>query len=183
MIDQLWEYTISLYKAVPIFVYIGLFIMLCTGLIVILGIWGIRRGWSKICLLVLIEYVFLLFGSTVIFRNSSEAISGHNFYPLWSYRAYLSGEDPQLLPENIMNVVVFIPVGLVIGTQLLQKMQKGWLVAMMVGAGISVSIEVMQFFMNRGFSEVDDMMHNALGCVIGYEVYRVICSILLKFRG
>ncbi len=26
----------------------------------------------------------------------------------------------------------------------------------------------------RGFSEVDDVMHNTLGCLVGYGVYRFI---------
>ena len=48
----------------------------------------------------------------------------------------------------------------------------------MIGGGTSVSIETMQFFLKRGFSEVDDVMHNKMGCLIGYGIYK-----LLKFHG
>ena len=40
--------------------------------------------------------------------------------------------------------------------------------ALMIGMGISVSIEAMQYFFHRGFAETDDVMHNTLGCILGY---------------
>lgn len=192
MIEQLWDYFISLYKEVPSSVYEGLIALLCIGSVSTFCKWGVRRGWSKVGFLFLVEYVFLLFGSTVIFRSASDAISGHNFYPFWSYRAIVSGESPQLLPENIMNVVVFVPVGillgiLVYGSRLIVfcyakrqgRAKKEWLIPLAVGLCISLSIEMLQFFLNRGFSELDDVIHNTLGCLIGYGVYKLICSILL----
>ena len=45
--------------------------------------------------------------------------------------------------------------------------RKALLVALM-GCGISVTIEALQFFFMRGFSEVDDVMHNTIGCILGY---------------
>ena len=39
-----------------------------------------------------------------------------------------------------------------------------WLMVVIIGCGISVTIESLQFFLMRGFSEVDDVMHNTLGC-------------------
>ena len=44
---------------------------------------------------------------------------------------------------------------------------KEFLLALMVGMGISVSIEAMQFFFHRGFAETDDVMHNTVGCIVG----------------
>jgi glycopeptide antibiotics resistance protein len=43
-----------------------------------------------------------------------------------------------------------------------------------MGAGISLSIEVLQLFLRRGYSELDDVMHNTLGCLIGYGLYFII---------
>ena len=40
-------------------------------------------------------------------------------------------------------------------------------------AGISVTIESLQFFFMRGFSEVDDVMHNTIGCIAGYMLVNV----------
>lgn len=64
-----------------------------------------------------------------------------------------------------MNVVVFIPVGLLLGIALKQMT---WWKALLIGCSISVIIESLQFLFKRGFSEVDDVMHNTVGCLIGW---------------
>jgi len=43
-----------------------------------------------------------------------------------------------------------------------------WLFTLLIGCSISVTIELLQFFLMRGFSEVDDVMHNTVGCILGY---------------
>lgn len=48
-----------------------------------------------------------------------------------------------------------------------------WLIVLMTGLVISVSIETMQYFFHKGFSETDDVMHNTLGCMIGYVLVKV----------
>ena len=88
-----------------------------------------------------------------------------------------------------MNVIVFIPIGMILG--LLFRVKGSWLpngswlmvkgssaseatksmtllMVAIIGCGISVTIEALQFFLMRGFSEVDDVMHNTLGCIFGY---------------
>ncbi len=89
--------------------------------------------------------------------------------PFWSYRAIMNGME-QYLAENIMNVVVFVPVGILIGIAM--RSRNVW-AALLVGAGLSVGIELLQFVFKKGFTEVDDVMHNTLGCLIGYGVYSI----------
>ena len=38
-----------------------------------------------------------------------------------------------------------------------------WLMVAIIGCGISVTIEALQFIFMRGFSEFDDVMHNMVG--------------------
>lgn len=74
-----------------------------------------------------------------------------------------------------MNVVVFVPVGFLLGFRIQDSsftIRKALLVALM-GCGISVLIEALQFFFMRGFSEVDDVIHNTVGCLIGFCVYAI----------
>lgn len=114
----------------------------------------------------LIEYILLIFCSTVFFRTTSE-LRKNDIHPFWSYKAIQESRE-DLLAENIMNVVVFVPVGLLIG---IAFKQVTWWKAFLIGCGISVTIESLQFFLMRGFSELDDVMHNTLGCLIGYGIY------------
>ena len=70
-----------------------------------------------------------------------------------------------------MNVIVFIPVGMILGSLL--RVKGSWAIALLIGCSISLTIESLQFFFLRGFSEVDDVMHNTIGCMIGYGVYLI----------
>ena len=77
-----------------------------------------------------------------------------------------------------MNVIVFIPVGMILGSLLRVKgsstseatKSMTWLFTLLIGCGISVTIESLQFFLMRGFSEVDDVMHNTVGCIVGFMI-------------
>lgn len=163
MKELFYQYIISLFQGVPVWVYEGLLSVFCVGAVLIVAIKGLRKGWRYASALLLIEYVFLLYGSTVIFRTASEIV-GYNFHPFWSYAAIQQGRA-FLIPENIMNVIVFMPVGALLG--FVFRSIKWWQV-LLIGCGISVSIEALQFFTHRGFSEFDDVFHNTLGCVIGF---------------
>lgn len=81
-----------------------------------------------------------------------------------------------------MNVIVFIPIGMILGSLLRVKgsstseatKSMTWLMVAIIGCGISVTIEAMQYFLHRGFAETDDVMHNTVGCVIGYGIYKLV---------
>ena len=167
MREQFKQYVISLYQDIPLEVYEGLLSIFCIGLVVFIAWKGFKSGLRYSAILLLVEYIFLLFCSTVIFRTTGETRQ-YDFHPFWSYKAIQDGRE-ELLAENIMNVVVFIPVGLMLGSLL--RVKGSWLFTLLIGCGISIIIESLQFFFMRGFSEVDDVMHNTVGCLIGYGIY------------
>lgn len=155
-------------------VYEGLLSVLCLGVVVIIVCYGLKRGWRKIAGLILVGYVFVIYCSTVLFRTAADG-NGHELTPFWSYEAIGNGRS-ELLAENVMNVIVFIPIGMILG--LLLRAKGPWLVTLAVGTGISVSIEAMQYVFHRGFAETDDVMHNTMGCLIGVGITSVIGKLL-----
>ena len=157
--EEFKQYIISLYQDIPQEVYEGLLSIFCVGTVLLLVWKGFKTGLRYSVFLLLVEYVFLLFCSTVIFRTPGETRQ-YDFHPFWSY------DRPELLIENIMNVIVFIPVGMILGSLL--RVKGSWLVALLIGCSISVTIEALQFWFMKGFSEFDDVMHNTLGCLIGW---------------
>ena len=182
MEEQFRQYIINLYHDIPQEIYEGLLSIFCIGLVVFIAWKGFKTGLRYSATLLLIEYIFLLFCSTVIFRTTG-ATRQYDFHPFWSY------DRPDLLIENIMNVIVFIPVGMILGSLLRVKdswskygswfkvngsstseatKSMTWLIVLLIGCSISVTIEALQFCFMRGFSEVDDVMHNTLGCLIGW---------------
>ena len=194
MRDEFRQYIISLYKDIPQEVYEGLLSVFCLGVVLFIAFKGLRTGFRWSSVLLLIEYIFLLFCSTVIFRPTGETRQ-YDFHPFWSY------DRPELLVENIMNVIVFIPVGMILGSLLRVKASWSkygswfkvngsstseatksmtWLIVLLIGCSISVTIESLQFFFMRGFSEVDDVMHNTLGCILGYSLWLMVHGAWLR---
>ena len=155
---QFEDYVFSLVQAIPYYIYEGVASIFCLGLVVFIAWKGFKMGLRYSVALLLIEYVFLIFCSTVIFRATVET-RPYDFHPFWSY------DRPELLVENIMNVAVFIPVGLLLGVAFKHMT---WWKALLIGCSISVTIEALQFCFMKGFSELDDVMHNTLGCIFGY---------------
>ncbi len=72
MRDVFKQYFISLYKDIPQEVYEGLLSVFCLGVVLFVAFKGLKTGirWSSALLLT--EYIFLLFCSTVIFRPTGE---------------------------------------------------------------------------------------------------------------
>ena len=114
MQEEFRQYIISLYKDIPQEVYEGLLSVFCLGLVVFIAWKGFKKGLCYSANLLQVEYVFLLFCSTVIFRPTGETRQ-YDFHPFWSYGR------PELLVENIMNVIVFIPIGMILGSLLRVK--------------------------------------------------------------
>ena len=127
--------------------------------------------------LLLLEAIFIIYSSTIIFRPINNEKT-YDFTLFWSYKAILDGES-FLLAENIMNVLVFIPIGLLIE---MGFSKWTWWKVIGVGCLISVSIEFLQYFFRRGFSEFDDVFHNTFGCVIGYGIVELCSMTYLTLR-
>ena len=182
MKELFWQYVIKLYQDVPTEVYEGLLSIFCFGTVGLVAFLGWKKGRKKVAELLFFEYVFLIYCSTVIFRKVSESVAGHNLNPFWSYEAIKNGRE-DLIAENIMNVVVFVPVGMLLGlitlkTQTCRRTRIAR-ISLIVGTGLTISgsIEVLQFYLMRGFSEFDDVFHNTMGCLIGFMIIAMIKGI------
>ena len=47
-----------------------------------------------------------------------------------------------------------------------------WYKVVLFGIGVSVLIEVIQLITLKGFCDIDDVILNGIGCVIGWNIYR-----------
>jgi glycopeptide antibiotics resistance protein len=82
----------------------------------------------------------------------------------------------KLLAELIMNVMMFVPIGFFTGGALKKK---HILNALVFGLGLSLFIELTQLITTRGVFNVDDIIHNTLGCIVGFGCF-VFCYKLMK---
>ena len=74
-----------------------------------------------------------------------------------------------MLGENILNVFLFAPVGFLAGCGFKAMTLKK---VLLFGGGLSIFIELLQFIFKRGFCEIDDVIHNVAGCLIGFVFWR-----------
>lgn len=148
------------------------------GLISFIAIKGTKDGLRYGIRLLLADYVIIILCSTVIFRKS-KALARFDFTPFWTYYEAFYGNTTYLLPQLIMNIVIFIPLGLLLRASF--PTIKWWKLLLM-GTGLSLMIETWQLIMHKGFCEFDDVMHNTLGCMIGLLCYNTCRSYLVKVR-
>lgn len=80
--------------------------------------------------------------------------------------------QPEMYRSMMMNVFLFFPLGLTLPYVLPQKCKKQVLFAILFGLLLSAGIEFSQFYFHLGRAEVDDVICNTLGCVIGTMGYR-----------
>lgn len=109
----------------------------------------------------------LVLTSTVLARTAMKKTM-YKLTLFWSYTAIASGKK-RLLAEVILNVVLFLPIGFLIPA-IWEKARLRHVV--LCGAAFSAVIEVSQLLTKRGWFEFDDIIHNTLGAVIGYGLYR-----------
>lgn len=172
----LFEYWRLLWKYIPSYVYEICVIALVICVIICVLFYNLKSGIRYISRLILSEYVLLLYCSTVFFRYIAGG-RDYNFIPFWSYYAFFCGDNPHLLPENIMNIFIFVPLGLLLGFSCRYMTFNK---AIIIGCAVSLGIELLQLLFIKGFSEFDDVMHNTLGCVIGYWLYTILLRKLFK---
>lgn len=113
------------------------------------------------CILFII-YLLHVFGSTVFSRLPSKRICKLEVF--WSWKEILNSMNTtypkyELFLENILNVIMLLP--LVYGKKI------DWEVGLLIGFCISLSIELMRLVLCRGMFDVDDIIHNSLGFLIG----------------
>ena len=135
------------------------------GTVLFLSFLGPKRGARFSAGLLLAEYMGLILLMAVFCRKLLDVREFHAI-PFRSY--WYIWEGGRFLVQVCMNVLAFVPIGLLLGCTFGRLR---WKTVLWIGAGFSLLIEVLQFVFRRGFAEFDDVFHNVLGCAIGFGVY------------
>jgi glycopeptide antibiotics resistance protein len=87
------------------------------------------------------------------------------------YQAYLRlGYEVDFIINLLGNILVFAPLG-IFPALLFRK--ASWWRSMLVGGGISLFVECVQYFLMRQ-SDVDDVLLNTLGALVGYWIFLIL---------
>ncbi len=164
-----WEYLLD---TVPYHLLLMLFCFLIVGLVIFPCLHGWRKGIALTIKLILLEVIFLIYSATVFCRDSA-GVYKYDYSPFWSYVAILKGSS-ELVAQILMNVLVFVPVGMLLG---MVFPRWSWYRIVVIGCAISISIELLQLVLMCGLSEIDDVIHNTFGCAMGYLLYALLTKI------
>lgn len=135
--------------------------------------WVYRRYHGSRWFKPVVGVLFVLFTAAILavtlFRSGEQTALEPSLIPFESYRAVLNGGNVERLRSNFMNVVLFYPAGLFAAVLLSGKWHpilRVLLVTILL-AGMSLGIEYAQYICVLGQPEVDDVIHNTLGALIG----------------
>lgn len=126
---------------------------------------------SKILLWsIFLIYTVIVLGATFIHRTPVmyENINLHifsSYIKVWNRFSLLE------LRNIIFNILMFLPFGFVL--PLLFKKCEKFYITYFLGLCMTISIEVLQLISKRGIFEIDDIINNTLGCMIGYGVVMI----------
>ncbi len=141
----------------PIYYYI---VAVLIGLLI--GTW--HKNWRTGFL---VAYMIILFSSMVLNRRASTSMLTR-LEPFSTLRSF-----PKLSSETWVNIISFIPIGLLCG--------KRWR-GIFVGLCFSLFIEISQLITHRGFFEIDDLINNSIGTIIGFGLMQLLLSIYKKVK-
>jgi len=148
--------------------------------IVVLVLVGMKRTnsseliWRKVLLVMLAEYLFVVICSTVVFRGvQTFTYARLELMPFWTYKAVVEHIPGVSVWDIVLNVVMFLPLGflakLLYPSLSLGKMQ-------LIAVACSLCIETSQYVFEKGIAQIDDVMHNAIGAMIGWAVAKGVLS-------
>lgn len=126
---------------------------------------------QAVCFWVSFVYIYMVYLIT-IFSRSPRSEAEYMLTPFWSYAFIIQYENEAVLQENILNLLLFMPVGVLLQEALHTRKAVKWIT---LGAlALSISIEVLQLLLKRGLFEWDDMFHNALGAYVSCRIWYAI---------
>lgn len=186
-------------NAVPVLVSVMAFLFLCAGavlylvsvltqsvqgtllaLVVLLGVGGaVGLGWFLSTHWRQVNgggaALFFTYLAAVLFITLWSRKSGSNT----SYRADLltdlvraiKNHDMDPVRHLMQNIALFVPIGALLPT-LHRKLRSGAL-ALLCGLSLSAGIETVQLLAARGQCDLNDILANTLGAVLGYGLFRL----------
>lgn len=118
------------------------------------------------------RYIFILYLYLVINTTGVGTL-----WDIFSYPEIIRADEINLIPfhasslmTNILNAFMFMPLGFLL--PLIWKKYRHWSASVSLAVGFSLTIELLQLF-NRRVTDIDDLIMNSLGALLGYLFWRL----------
>lgn len=123
------------------------------------------------CALFFALYICAVIYFTLLFRDNN---SGDNPGFLWSYKSMFT--DRGARADILKNIWLFIPLGI-----LLYQFSNNKIV-LLIPLVLSILIECIQYISGTGFCELDDIISNSLGGVIGFYAEKLTLEYIQRIK-
>lgn len=129
-----------------------------------------------ICIVVVVRFTFCPFGK-VEGKIRPLLFDPEKVFPLWvNFRPFIYLFDYPTMREALLNLIgntaMFLPLGIVWPGVFKKLNTHGKVI--LAGVGVSLTIEVLQLpFFGRS-TDIDDLILNTLGFLIGYGIYLLV---------
>lgn len=128
---------------------------------------------------ILLCYLVVVIGATLGSRTGSYQGNIH-LHPFSAYSEAWNRFSATLWRNIILNILMFVPIGFLLPI-FLKKFKKAWR-TYLAGFMLTLGIEVIQYFTGRGIVEIDDIISNAVGTMIGYGINVLLIYAIEKLR-
>ncbi len=106
-----------------------------------------------------------------IIENEKDGIRNINLIPFRSISPYLRNiTEPYAFKNIIANILVFIPLGFFVSNNNSKNVFK----TLVICLPVILSIELIQLFFKIGFFDVDDIILNFIGSLIGMGINKIL---------
>ncbi len=137
-------------------------------------------AFRKISVCTFVIYLLCVLYFTV-WSRTPKAAQECDMRLFWTYRYALIYNAWDLFYEAILNVGLFVPFGLLVHGSIRDWKWYDHLVCVLLPAAVlSAGIEMIQFQAVLGVCELDDVMHNTLGALIGSSLYESFRGLVWK---
>lgn len=128
--------------------------------------------FKTIIVILLLAYLGLLFNLTLISNQWDLPFEGGLVYvvPFYTIARFIRRGGWPFVVNILGNLAAFVPLGFLL--PLLRNRPTSYRWIALAGAGLSLTIEVLQLVSARRIFDVDDVILNTLGAVIGLALLR-----------
>ena len=171
-IGLITKYVLEFDAGIPKSLALGVSVITC-GAVLVLSVLKPNHPAlvRKVSWWMFLAYLLMVLCFTILFREEKD-VAQISMIPIWEYASL----NYKLIAESILNVLLFVPLGFLAGAAI-----KGRKLLRTIGlcCCISVTIELLQLITKRGVCNIDDVIHNTLGCFIGYGLF-LLCYMTIR---
>ena len=123
------------------------------------------KAWKWATTILFVVYCVFIVWYTILSRTPGPCKA--DFRLFWAYRELFAG-DPHWkadVTQNLSNILFFVPFGLLFPV-------KKFRTVLLTSLAFSMLIEVIQYIGGFGLCEIDDVICNTLGALIGYWIWQ-----------